>query len=87
MLFTRRSFEGFPIIRVVVVPKLGMSARRACRASGFARSTMYYRSVVRDESRVITLIRAFMAPNPHHGFGRIELQLTFAAMKFNSSSH
>ena len=46
----------------------GMSQRRACRASGIARSTLRYRHVERDDSGVITFIQAYMALNPRHGF-------------------
>lgn len=83
----RRSFEGFPIIRARVVAELGMSGRLACQASGIARSTPRYLSVVLDESSVITLIQAYTALIPHHGFRHVELQRTPAAMKLNSSSH
>ncbi len=47
----------------------GMSQRRACQASGIARSTLRYRPVARDDSGVITFIQAYMALNPRHGFG------------------
>ena len=47
----------------------GMSQRRACQASGLARSTLRYRPVARDDSGVITFIQAHMALNPRHGFG------------------
>lgn len=47
----------------------GMSQRRACQASGIARSTLRYRSIARDDSGVITFIQAYMALNPRHGFG------------------
>jgi len=46
----------------------GMSQRRACMASGLARSTMRYRPVPRDDSGVITFIQSHMAINPRHGF-------------------
>lgn len=46
-----------------------MSERRACQASGIARSTLRYRPVARDDSGVITFIQAYMALNPRHGFG------------------
>lgn len=46
----------------------GMSQRRACMASGLARSTMRYRPVVRDDSGVISFIQSHMAVNPRHGF-------------------
>ena len=35
----------------------GMSERRACQASGIARSTLRYRPIARDDSGVITFIR------------------------------
>ena len=35
----------------------GMSERRACQASGIARSTLRYRPAARDDSGVITFIR------------------------------
>ena len=47
----------------------GMSERRACQASGIARSTLRYRPIARDDSGVITFIQAYMALNPRHGFG------------------
>lgn len=47
----------------------GMSERRACQASGIARSTLRYRPAARDDSGVITFIQAHMALNPRHGFG------------------
>lgn len=47
----------------------GMSERRACQASGVARSTLRYRPAARDDSGVITFIQAHMALNPRHGFG------------------
>ena len=47
----------------------GMSQRRACVASGIARSTLRYRPVPRDDSGVITFIQTYMALNPRHGFG------------------
>lgn len=47
----------------------GMSQRRACQASGIARSTLRYRPGARDDSGVITFIQAYMALNPRHGFG------------------
>ena len=47
----------------------GMSQRRACQASGIARSTLRYRPIARDDSGVITFIQAYMALNPRHGFG------------------
>ena len=47
----------------------GMSQRRACVASGIARSTLCYRPVPRDDSGVITFIQTYMALNPRHGFG------------------
>lgn len=52
-----------------LVAEHGMSERRACQASGIARSTLRYRPVARDDSGVITFIQAHMALNPRHGFG------------------
>ena len=46
----------------------GMSQRRACMASGLARSTLRYRPVPRDDSGVISFIQSHMALNPRHGF-------------------
>lgn len=46
----------------------GMSQRRACIASGIARSSLRYRPVPRDDSGVIAFIQAYMATNPRHGF-------------------
>ena len=46
----------------------GMSQRRACTASGIARSTLRYRPVARDDSGVIAFIQNHMALNPRHGF-------------------
>ncbi len=43
-----------------------MSERRACQASGIARSTLRYRRVARDDSGVITFIQSHMALNPRH---------------------
>ena len=51
-----------------LVTEHGMSQRRACQASGIARSTLRYRPVVRDDSGVISFIQAYMALNPRHGF-------------------
>ena len=47
----------------------GMSERRACIASGIARSTLRYRPVPRDDSGVINYVQEYMAMNPRHGFG------------------
>lgn len=47
----------------------GMSERRACQASGIARSTLRYRPVACDDSGGITFIQTHMALNPRHGFG------------------
>jgi putative transposase len=47
----------------------GMSERRACVASGIARSTLRYRPIERDDSGVIAFIQSYMAINPRHGFG------------------
>lgn len=46
-----------------LVDEHGMSERRACQASGIARSTLRYRPVARDDSGVITFIQAHMALN------------------------
>ena len=46
-----------------------MSQRRACIASGIARSTLRYQPVARDDSGVIAFVQAHMALNPRHGFG------------------
>jgi putative transposase len=47
----------------------GLSQRRACIASGIARSTLRYRAAPRDDSGVIAFIQAHIALNPRHGFG------------------
>ena len=47
----------------------GMSERRACIASGIARSTLRYRPVPRDDSGVINYVQDYMDLNPRHGFG------------------
>ena len=47
----------------------GMSERRACQASGIARSTLRYRPVACDDSGGITFIQTHVALNPRHGFG------------------
>lgn len=52
-----------------LIAEHGMSERRACQASGIARSTLRYRPVARDDSGVITFIQTHMALNPRHGFG------------------
>ena len=52
-----------------LVDEHGMSERRACQASGIARSTLRYRCVARDDSVVIIFIQARLALNPRHGFG------------------
>ena len=52
-----------------LVAEHGMSERRACQASGIARSTLRYRPVARDDSGVFTFILAYIALNPRHGFG------------------
>lgn len=49
----------------------GLSQRRACQASGIARSTLRYRPAIRDVSGVITFIQTNMAINPSHGFGQL----------------
>ena len=46
----------------------GMRERRACSASGIARSTLRYRPVARDDTGVIAFIQSHMARNPRHGF-------------------
>jgi putative transposase len=46
----------------------GMSERRACKASGLARSTLRYRPVPRDDCGVINFIQNHLAINPRHGF-------------------
>jgi putative transposase len=51
-----------------LVSEHGMSQRRACQASGIARSTLRYRPIARDDSGVITFIQSHMAINPSHGF-------------------
>ncbi len=40
-----------------LVAEHGMSERRACQASGIARSTLRYRPVARDDSGVIAFIQ------------------------------
>jgi putative transposase len=55
------------VVQALVVEH-GMSQRRACQASGIARSTLRYLPVARDDSGVITFIQAYMALNPRHGF-------------------
>lgn len=52
-----------------LVAEHGMSQRKACVASGIARSTLRYLPAARDDSGVITFIQAHMALNPRHGFG------------------
>jgi hypothetical protein len=47
----------------------GMSQRRACAASGIARSTLRYICKASDDSGVIQFIQTYMATNPRHGFG------------------
>ena len=47
----------------------GMSQRRACAASGIARSTLRYCHQPSDDSGVIQFIEAYMATNPRHCFG------------------
>lgn len=46
----------------------GMSERRACKASGLARSTLRYQPVPRDSCVVINFIQSHLATNPRHGF-------------------
>ncbi len=57
----------------------GMSQRRACIASGIARSSLCYRPVPRDDSGVIAFIQAYMATNPRHGF-----ELLYASARHES---
>lgn len=45
-----------------------MSERRACQASGLARSTLRYKAAPRDDSGVIKFIEGHIALNPRHGF-------------------
>ena len=47
----------------------GMSQRRACVASGLARSTLRYCHKQSDDSGVMQFIQAYMTINPRHGFG------------------
>ncbi|WP_416221476.1 integrase core domain-containing protein [Rhodoferax sp.] len=47
----------------------GMSQRRACVASGIARSTLRYCHKQSDDSGVIQFMQTYMATNPRHGFG------------------
>ena len=47
----------------------GMSQRRACVASGIARSTLRYCAKPSDDSGAIQFIQTYMATNPRHGFG------------------
>ena len=54
-----------------LVQEHGMSERRACTASGIARSTRRYRPAPRDDSGVIAFIQSHLALNPRHGFGLI----------------
>lgn len=44
-----------------------MSQRQDCIVGGIARSTLHYRPVPRDDSRVIVFIHNHMALNPRHG--------------------
>lgn len=46
-----------------------MNERRACIASGIARSTLQYLPVPRNDPGLIYVIQDFMALNPQHGFG------------------
>ncbi len=52
-----------------LVTEHGISQRRACQASGSARSTLRYLPVAGDDSGVISFIQTYMALNPRHGFG------------------
>jgi putative transposase len=47
----------------------GMSQRKACVASGIARSTLRYCHKQPDDSGVIQFMQTYMATNPRHGFG------------------
>jgi len=47
----------------------GMSQRRACVASGIARSTLRYCHKQADDAGVIQFMQTYMATNPRHGFG------------------
>lgn len=49
--------------------KHGISQRRACAASGIARSTLRYCLKRPDDSGVIQFIQTYMTTNPRHGFG------------------
>jgi putative transposase len=46
-----------------------MSERKACVASGIARSTLRYCHKQSDDSGVIQFIQTYMTTNPRHGFG------------------
>ena len=46
-----------------------MSQRRACVASGVARSTLRYCAKRPGNSGVIQFFQTYMATNPRHGFG------------------
>ncbi len=51
-----------------MIDDYGMSERRACKASGLARSTLRYKPVPRDDCGVINFIESHLAKNPRHGF-------------------
>jgi putative transposase len=46
----------------------GMSQRKACMASGIARSTLRYCHKQPDDAGVIQFMQTYMASNPRHGF-------------------
>ena len=47
----------------------GMSQRKACVASGIARSTLSYCHKQSDDSGETQFMQSFMSTNPRHGFG------------------
>ncbi len=47
----------------------GMSQRKACVASGIARSTLRWCHTQPYDSGVIQFMQTYMATNPRHGFG------------------
>jgi putative transposase len=47
----------------------GMSERRACVASGIARSTQRYRAKPADDAGVIEFVKGHIDVNPRHGLG------------------
>ena len=46
----------------------GMSERKACMASGIARSTLRYCHKQLDAAGVNQFMKTYMASNPRHGF-------------------